>query len=220
LEGSVASAKEPVAAPSPEPRAADGRPGRFIGQALDGFLLVERADGLLVIDQHALHERMLYEELRAARAGAAPSQGLVIPQAVELSARHAEALRQSRAELAALGFDLEDFGGRSFLVRAAPAALRLSDLAGYLVELAEELAAAGEREAGRSEEARRERLLAAVACKAAVKAGERLAREAAEDLARRGLARLGAGMARTCPHGRPIFFLLDRAELARRVGRK
>jgi len=201
-------------------QAAAAAPGRLVGQALDGFLVVERGDGLMIIDQHALHERMLYEELRAARTGPAPSQGLVIPQAVELSARHAQALGQSRAELSALGFDLEGFGGRSFLVRAAPAALRLSDLAGYLVELAEELCAADEREAARSEEERRERLLAAVACKAAVKAGERLSREAAEDLARRGLLRLGAGMARTCPHGRPIFFLLDRAELARRVGRK
>jgi DNA mismatch repair protein MutL len=195
--------------------------GRFVGQALDGFLLVERAEGLAVIDQHALHERMLYEDLRAARAaGAAPSQGLLIPQAVELSARHAEALRASRAELSALGFDLEEFGGRSLLIRAVPAALKLADLAGYLVELAGELVAGDEREPARGEEARRERLLAAVACKAAVKAGERLTFEAAGDLARRGLARLAEGMPRSCPHGRPILFTLDRAELARRVGRK
>ncbi|HOX07894.1 MAG TPA: DNA mismatch repair endonuclease MutL [Planctomycetota bacterium] len=225
----VASCQKPTAISTPAVPAAPlttddcqlaTSPGRFLGQALDGFLLVERADGVMVIDQHALHERMLYEELRAARGGAAPSQGLVIPQAVELSARHAEALRGAHAGLAAMGFDLEEFGARSFLVRAVPAALALSDLAGYLVELAEEISAEGEREAARSDEARRERLLASVACKAAVKAGDRLSREAAEALVRRGLALLGEGMPRTCPHGRPAFFLLDRAELAKRVGRK
>jgi DNA mismatch repair protein MutL len=225
----VVSSHETVAGPPPAasavPLTTDNRqlataPGRFLGQALDGYLLVERADGVMVIDQHALHERLLYEELRAARAGEAPSQGLVIPQTVELSARHAAALAGSRAELLAMGFDLEGFGGRSFLVRAVPAALALSNLAGYLVEIAEEISAADEREAARSEEARRERLLATVACKAAVKAGDRLSREAAEALVRRGLAKLGAGMPRTCPHGRPSFFLLDRAELAKRVGRK
>ena len=225
--GDVAAADpEPVASvpssiPFPAPRPSSPAPGtgRFLAQALDGYLLVERADGVMVVDQHALHERMLYEELRAARAGEAPSQGLVIPQTVELSARHAEALGSAREEMLALGFDIEPFGGRSFLVRSVPAALALSDLAGYLAELAEDISAGDPREAGRTEEARRERLLASVACKAAVKAGDRLSREAAETLVRRGLARLSEGMPRTCPHGRPAYFLLDRAELARRVGR-
>jgi DNA mismatch repair protein MutL len=183
--------------------------------------VVERADGLLVVDQHALHERLIYEELRAARsaAAAAPSQGLVIPQTVELSRRGAEVLLAARTELAALGFDLESFGGTSFLVRAVPASVKLSDLAGYLAGLAAELAEGDVRDARRSEEERRERLLATVACKAAVKAGERLAPQAAEDLLRRGLAPRPAGPLHTCPHGRPTCFLLDRAELAKRVGR-
>jgi DNA mismatch repair protein MutL len=191
---------------------------RYIGQALDGFLLAETDRGVLVVDQHALHERLLYEELRAARSGgASASQGLVIPITVETSRRHAEVLRESREELVELGFDIEEFGGTSFLLRSVPAAVELSDLGGYLVELAEELA---EDDARRSEEAAAERVLAAVACKAAVKAGERLAPRAAEDLLRRGLAARPSGPLHTCPHGRPTSFLLDRAELARRVGRK
>ncbi len=191
---------------------------RYIGQALDGFLLAERADGVLVVDQHALHERLIYEELRAARAEkGAPSQGLIIPQTVQAGRRSAEVLRSSLDELGALGFDIEEFGGTSFLVRAVPAAVELSDLGGCLVELAEELA---EGEAPRSDEQRRERVLAAVACKAAVKAGERLSPRAAEDLLKRGLAQRPAGPLHTCPHGRPTSFLIDRAELAKRVGRK
>jgi DNA mismatch repair protein MutL len=193
---------------------------RYVGQALDGYLLVENCDGLLVIDQHALHERLIYEELRAARAGsAAPSQGLLVPVTVETGRRHAEVLREARGDLLELGFDVEEFGGQSFLVRAVPAAVELSDLAGYLVELAEELAEGDARDAARSAEARRERVLAAVACKAAVKAGDRLRPQAAEDLVRRGLAPRPSGPLHTCPHGRPTGFLVDRAELAKRVGR-
>jgi DNA mismatch repair protein MutL len=188
---------------------------------LDGFLLVERGDGLLVVDQHALHERLIFEELRAARSAAGPaaSQGLVIPQTVEMSRRHAQTLRDARSDLAGLGFDIEDFGPDAFMVRAVPTALGLADLAGYLVELAEELAEGDLRDAQRSEEARRERLLATVACKAAVKAGERLSPGAAEELLRRAFSRTAGGTPHTCPHGRPTCFLLDRAELARRVGR-
>ncbi len=216
-EGTAAPRPEAAAAaPAPEPPAASD--WRYLGQALDGFLLVARADGVLVVDQHALHERLIFEELRAARAEkSAPSQGLVIPQTVETGRRDAEVLRSSLGELAALGFDIEEFGGTSFLVRAVPAAVKLSDLGGYLIELAGELA---EGEAPRSDEGRRERVLAAVACKAAVKAGERLSPRAAEDLLKRGLAARPAGPLFTCPHGRPTSFLIDRAELAKRVGRK
>ncbi len=194
---------------------------RYIGQALDGFLLVETSDGLLVVDQHALHERLLYEELRAARSGEdVPSQGLVIPVTVEAGRRHAQVLSASRDELLRLGFDMEEFGGSSFLVRAVPAAVKLSDLSGYLIELAEDLSGSDAREAMNSEEARRERVLAAVACKAAVKAGERLSPRVAESLLQRGLGPGSAGPLHTCPHGRPTCFLLDAGELAKRVGRK
>ncbi len=210
--------------PVPDPRSpvpAGATDWRYIGQVLDGFLLVERGGGLLVVDQHALHERLIYEELRAGReSGSVASQGLVIPQNVETGRRHAEVLRESREDLAALGFDIEEFGGNGFLVRAVPAAVGLSDLAGYLTELAEELAE-GDAAGGRSgAEARRERVLATVACKAAVKAGERMSPRAAEDLLRRGLSPGAGGPLHTCPHGRPTCFLLERAEIARRVGRK
>jgi DNA mismatch repair protein MutL len=220
---------EPARKPEPETRNPKlaGPPAtatanwRYIGQALDGFLLVETPDGVLVVDQHALHERLLYEELRAARSGKdVPSQGLVIPVTVEAGRRHAQVLSAARGELLALGFDLEEFGGSSFLVRAVPAAVKLSDLSGYLLELAEELSEGDAREAVSSAEARRERVLAAVACKAAVKAGERLNPRVAEGLLQRGLGAAATGPLHTCPHGRPTCFLLDAAELAKRVGRK
>ncbi|MHC4914341.1 MAG: DNA mismatch repair endonuclease MutL [Planctomycetota bacterium] len=223
--GSDAARPEPqVPSPVPAPRspitAEAAADWRYVGQALDGFLLVERGGGLLVVDQHALHERLIYEELRAgSREGSVASQGLVIPQNVETGRRHAEVLRSSREDLAALGFDIEEFGGGGFLVRAVPAAVSLSDLPGYLVELAEELAE-GDAGAQSSAGSRRERVLAAVACKAAVKAGERMSPRAAEGLLRRGLSSGAEGPLHTCPHGRPTCFLLERAELARRVGRK
>ena len=198
-----------------------GKNWRYIGQVLDGFLLVERGGGLLVVDQHALHERLIYEELRAGReSGSVASQGLVIPQNVETGRRHAEVLRESREDLAALGFDIEEFGGNGFLVRSVPAAVGLSDLAGYLTELAEELAEGDVAGGSSGAEARRERVLATVACKAAVKAGERMSPPAAEDLLRRGLSPGAGGPLHTCPHGRPTCFLMERAEIARRVGRK
>ncbi len=217
--------KDSVSASDPEPETRNPEPAsstesnwRYVGQALDEFLLVERAAGLLVIDQHALHERLLYEELRAARADqSAASQGLLVPLTVETSRRHAEVLRAAREELLALGFDIEEFGGSSFLVRAVPAAVKLGDVAGYVAELAEELA---EGESGISDDDRRERVLATVACKAAVKAGDRLSPKAAEDLVRRALAPRPEGPLHTCPHGRPTSFLLGPDELAKRVGRK
>jgi len=212
-----ASAPKPVTR-SPERAGSTQTTWRYVGQALDEFLLVERDGGLLVIDQHALHERLLYEELRSARkSGSAPSQGLLVPLTVETGRRHAEVLRAAREELLELGFDIEEFGGTSFLVRAVPAAVKLGDVAGYVAEIAEELA---EDQAGSSDQARGERVLATAACKAAVKAGDRLSPAAAEDLVRRALAPRPEGPLHTCPHGRPTSFLLSPDELARRVGRK
>jgi DNA mismatch repair protein MutL len=190
---------------------------RYVGQVLDGYLLAESAQGLLVVDQHALHERLIYEELCAAGSERpAASQGLLVPVTVEAGRRQAEVLRAAREELQAAGFDIEEFGGSGFLVRALPAAVKLSDVAGYVLELAEQLVDDRATGAGKLD---RQRVLAAAACRAAVKAGERLSPRAAEDLLRRARAPRPGASLHTCPHGRPTSFLVDREELARRVGR-
>jgi DNA mismatch repair protein MutL len=223
------SSPSPASSPAPESlpvsrdngqAQAGSGPWRYLGQAHNGFLVVERDQGLLVVDQHALHERLIFEELRAARGAGPASQGLVIPQTVELSARHAEILRGACKDLQDLGFDIEEFGSGSFLVRSVPVAIKLTDIGRYLEDVAEDFAQdSGSRSEGEADSVR-DSLLASVACKAAIKAGERLSPAAAEGLLKRALDSESCGALQTCPHGRPVCFLLDRNELARRVGRK
>ena len=114
---------------------------RVLGQASDTFIIAENDAGLLIIDQHVAHERVIYEQLRAAR-GAAPIevQKLLAPETLHVARRTAELLAEKLDELREVGFDLERFGGDSFVVRAVPAAVRGRGAMDLLRDLAEELA--------------------------------------------------------------------------------
>jgi len=210
-----------AAAPgTPSEAAAEGRgepPLRLaqlplIGQLLATYLLVEAPDGLVLVDQHAAHERVLFERLRAGwRERAVARQALLLPATVELSPDRAA--RLAEADLERIGFDVEPFGEGVLVVRAIPAELSGEDPAALLRNVADQLGP----EAGdlRAPEAV-DRLFASLACHAARRAGDRLA--AGEQRAL--LAALDAiPWAPTCPHGRPVAVPITRGELERRFGR-
>ena len=186
---------------------------RAVGQIGAAYLVAEGPDGLYLIDQHAAHERVLFEAMRREQPGMHVSQRLLSPEIVELSPAQASALAVQLELLGRIGFDVESFGGSAFRVRAVPqilGALAPEDALLVVVEDFEEdeTPLAAEAEA---------RLIARVCKRAAVKAGQVLG---AEEQA----ALLGAlercSSPRTCPHGRPTMIHLPMDLLARRFGRK
>jgi len=184
--------------------------GRLLGQYRGTYLVLEADDGLLIVDQHVAHERVLYEELLA-RDEHAPMQPLLIPAVLELRAEHAALARELAPALASLGVELEPLSGTSVRVLAAPAGLGPELLHDALPALLADL------EAGAVPgETIRQKVAAALACRAAVKKHASLSRPEAEHL----LARLArAANPHRCPHGRPIVLRLPHAEIERRIGR-
>jgi DNA mismatch repair protein MutL len=189
---------------------------RYVGQHARTYLLCEAAGGaLVVIDQHASHERLLFHRLREAfRSRALPVQPFLIPQIVTVPPAAARALEGGLAELGRLGLEVEPFGGEAFAVKGAPAALGGVDLAALLVDLATQLA---EVERGSAVDDAFHDLLATMACHAAVRANAELSPEEARALLD-GLD--GIDFKARCPHGRPVVFELSLADLERRVGRR
>ena len=187
-------------------------------QVHDCYLIVETSEGVTVIDQHALHERIVYEHLRArVLAGAVESQRLLVPQQIEVTSREAALLLEQSASLQKAGLGLEDFGNGTVIVTGYPAMLRKMDLQGLVRDLIEKLEGGGT--VGVQSSARRDildELLHMMSCKAAVKAGQRLSQEEIESLL---LQRHLVDDAHHCPHGRPTALSLSRMELDRQFGR-
>jgi DNA mismatch repair protein MutL len=204
-----------VAAPEPAP-AADGPLGRPLAQILDTYILAEAPDGaLILVDQHAAHERLTQERLSAElRAGGVRAQPLLLPAVVELPAGDAARLVARAGELAALGLELEGFGPGAVLVRAVPALLGAPDPGGLVRDIAEELAEAGEQTAL---SARLDAAVARLACHGSIRAGRRLTLPEMEALLR---AMEATPRAATCSHGRPTFLRLGPGELERLFGRR
>ena len=185
---------------------------RVLGQANSLYIIAEGPDGVYMVDQHAAHERVIFDELM----GVAPdrpveAQFLLEPLPVELSAAQCEALEVCADDLTPLGFAVEPFGTAACLVRAVPAVLASGDPTETLRELLESRAAKGEVADWR------ERSLTTIACKSAVKAGQPLALEEMRQLLYR-LER--TARPRTCPHGRPTMILLSASQLEREFGRR
>ena len=178
------------------------------------YLLYEHDDGVVLIDQHSAHERVLYEQfMRQMTNGNASAQRLLLPETVHLSPRDAEALEAHRDAFVRLGFELEPFGGHSVIVHAVPTPHRRFDA---LRCLRESLAAlSGDR--GATTHAGHELLIATVACKAAVKAGEPLAPDEMQALFR---ALVSTSLPAHDVHGRSGIIRLTWDELDRRFGRK
>jgi DNA mismatch repair protein MutL len=186
---------------------------RVVGQVGAAYIIAEGPEGLYLIDQHAAHERILYEQLLAQwRQRQVASQGLVAPATVYLSPPQADLVEEHAALLAGLGFDVEPFGPGAFQVRAVPALLGRSDPAAALSAVVADL-----ESAATPLQAQLEALALRRVCKsAAVKAGQTLSREEMEAL----IAQLErCETPHTCPHGRPTLIHLSAAALARQFGR-
>ena len=190
--------------------------GAAVAQILDTYVLAVAQDGALVIvDQHAAHERLTEERLRAEFAeGKVASQALLMPVVVDLAPTEAMRLLAQAEMLGRLGLEIEAFGPGAVLVRAVPAALKNPDAAGLLRDLAEEFA---EDDAPVALEAKLDAALARLACHRSIRAGRRLTGEEMSALLREMEATPRAG---TCSHGRPTFLKLSRAELEKMFGRR
>ncbi|MFN2250727.1 MAG: DNA mismatch repair endonuclease MutL [Anaerolineae bacterium] len=186
-------------------------PLRVLGQIARCYIAAEGPDGLYLIDQHAAHERVMYEELMA-RGDDVASQRLLEPVAVELSASQMAVVEEHRATFAALGFDTEPFGADTVLVRSLPDVLLGGDVAESLRTIAD-LTAVGEAPIADAVE---ERLVRAVCKQATVKAGQSLSEQEMRELVRRLES---TSSPRTCPHGRPTVIALSLADLEREFGR-
>ncbi|MGA9350052.1 MAG: DNA mismatch repair endonuclease MutL [Anaerolineae bacterium] len=194
------------------PEAAKLPPLRVLGQVAQTYIIAEGPEGLYLIDQHAAHERVLYERLMAERAKMAiTSQALLEPLTIELPFRSGVAGGESLEFLNQLGFDIEPFGGETYLVRAVPAMLAKGDIGQAIVEIVDELTEGGTVGTGE------ERALISLICHSAVRAGQTLSMEEMRDLIRQ-LEQ--TAMPRTCPHGRPTMIHLSAEQLAREFGRR
>ena len=184
---------------------------RLVGEVFKTYIITERGSELCLIDKHAAHERILFEKL-AKDYGKVAAQMLLVPVQVNLTAAEKLAVLQNTELLADAGVEVEDFGGATVVVRAVPADVAVDDVEDMLTELAAHLAEGG-RDALRE---KTEWVLHSIACRAAIKAGDRTG--SAEMLA---LAQkiMDGTVPPFCPHGRPCVLKLTRKELEKQFGR-
>lgn len=186
-------------------------PLEYVGELFRTYILAQRGDEVCVIDKHAAHERQLFEKL-AADYGSVPGQLLLQPLAVNLGAAEKQALLDNLPLLENAGLEVEDFGGTTVLLRTVPADVEPQNAEELLVELADKLAK-GSRDALNE---RTEWVLHSIACRAAVKAGDRSSPQELMALAEKILS---GQVPPFCPHGRPCVLKLTRKELEKQFGR-
>jgi DNA mismatch repair protein MutL len=184
-----------------------------IGQVGLTYIVAEGPEGMFLIDQHAAHERILYEKFMAERTTAqVVSQPLLEPLTVELTPEGASLVEDNLEALLALGFDLQPFGGSTALLRAVPAMLAGDNMQAIFNEIVADLQVGAEPLAGELEA----RLVRRVCKWAAIKGGQHLSRQEMDELIRQ-LENCAAP--HTCPHGRPTMIHLSANQLAREFGR-
>jgi DNA mismatch repair protein MutL len=190
-------------------------PLRLVGVIGKLYVVLESDRGLVLLDQHAAHERILFEQMlnRMESGGAAPSQKLLLPETIELPARDAHFLREQLAALTRLGVGLSEFGERTFLLDALPPFVKTADARHFVLDLVDELKAAG-REVNLARLG--EHTIAKTVCRHAVKANDPLAGAELENLIE-DLRR--CAMPYTCPHGRPTLIEMNYRELEKKFGR-
>ena len=187
------------------------------GQVAKTYIVAEAEDGLVIVDQHAAHERLVLERMRLAidaAGGAVPSQALLLPQVVELDEAACDRLEARIAELAVFGLELERFGPAAILLRAIPAMLGDSDAKGLIEDLADDLAAYGE---ALSLKERIDHVAATMACHGSVRAGRILSVTEMNALLREMEVTPRSGQ---CNHGRPTWVKLALADVEKLFGRK
>jgi DNA mismatch repair protein MutL len=208
--------------PAPSPVYAPGQPVpllhvplRLVGVIGRLYVVLESDRGLVLLDQHAAHERILFEQMlnRMEKAEQAPSQGLLLPETVELSPRDAQFVRQNLETLSRLGVGLREFGERTFLLDALPPFVRSSSPKQFALSLIDEL-----KSAGTAVNTLRlgEDVVAKTVCRHAVKANDPLSGPELENLVK---DLRHCTMPYTCPHGRPTLIEMNWRELEKKFGR-
>ena len=190
--------------------------GAAVAQVLDTYILAIAADGgLVLVDQHAAHERLTQEAIRdQMRAGGVRTQPSITPAVVDLPPADAARLLAHATELATLGLEIEDFGPGAVLVRAMPAVLGAPDPGPLLRDLADEFA---DMDEAMALESRLDAVTARLACHGSIRAGRRLAQAEMDALLR---AMEATPRAATCSHGRPTFLKFSRAQIEKLFGRR
>jgi len=189
--------------------------GAARAQIHETYIVAQTEDGIVIVDQHAAHERLVYERIKQMLSnGGVRRQALLIPEVVELDPSEAEALGARAEELAGLGLVIEPFGAGAILVRETPALLGHIDAAGLLRDLADDIAELGEAHALKE---RLEEVCSSMACHGSVRAGRRLTGEEMNALLRHMEATPFSGQ---CNHGRPTYVELKLADIERLFGRR
>jgi DNA mismatch repair protein MutL len=183
---------------------------RMLGQLLNSYIIAEGPDGLYLIDQHAAHERILFEKIKLQGSRQKIEvQGLLEPVTFEVNPKQGEALKHHYETLAEFGFSIEPFGDRIYLVRAVPVLLYEKDWAGMVRELLDS-------PSGGEQEDWAEKIAISIACHGAVRAGQALTDDEMHELIRQ-LEQVA--VPHTCPHGRPTMIHFDSAQLRKEFGR-
>lgn len=204
---------EPAWAPPPDTVAHPLGVAR--GQVAKTYIVAEAEDGLVLVDQHAAHERLVLERMRAALAGGkVAAQALLLPEVIELDEPACDRLEARIEELAELGLDLERFGPRAMLVRSTPALLGQGDVTGLVTDLADELAAFDE---ALSLKERLDHVASTMACHGSVRAGRVLSVAEMNALLREMEVTPHSGQ---CNHGRPTWVKLAHGDIEKLFGRK
>jgi DNA mismatch repair protein MutL len=221
IDGAPAAAEAPLLHPRPgapllAPPAAGPEPAGFfaalraVGQVFEGYVVCEGREQLVLIDQHAAHERITFERLRGAYAsGLVPRQQLLVPTVIALGPREAALLREQIDTLDGVGFEIEPYAGGTFAVRAVPALLADTDATALLRDLTEDLADIGR---SRRVEAAADAVLARLACHSAVRVGHQMGPQQIRALL---VAMDQVDFSGNCPHGRPAYVMLSRGDLER-----
>lgn len=202
-----ASLAAPAQAAAHAPEAGAFTLGVARGQVANAYIVAETADALILVDQHAAHERLVLEAMRGRAGGPPATQPLLVPEVVALDSLACDAVEAAFPQLAELGLEVERFGPDALLVRALPAALGMPPLKPLLQDLADELA---QGDGPRALAARLDAIAATIACHGSVRAGRPLALAEMNALLRQMEAVPASG---TCNHGRPTFLRLTKADL-------
>ncbi len=204
----------PLAPAGPQPQSLPPL-GVARAQVHETYIIAQTADGIVIVDQHAAHERLVYERMKAQIAGdGVKRQALLIPEVVELSEEEAQRVLDRADELLEMGLEVEPFGRGAVAVRATPAIFGEMDVKGLVRDLADDLS---EYEAGLALKERLEDVMGNMACRGSVRAGRRLTADEMNALLRQMEATPHSGQ---CNHGRPTYVELKLADIEKLFGRR
>ena len=185
---------------------------RIMDVVFSTYILIEYGEQLLLIDQHAAHERLLFDQMMKAYDQHAAAQPLLVPQVVTLTHKELETLEENKEALLQTGFEVDSFGDHAIQIRAVPLILGQPQAKSFFIELLDQL----EAMRGLTSLEKRRTAILQMACKRAVKGGERLPKVEIEDLVHRATE---SGVTPTCPHGRPLVISITHQELDKRFKR-